>query len=350
MASAANGRTHGLSASKCLLDDERARIAERTAELEKQLRPEGPEQKREVAEIAAADVRIEMCDLDEENWRHHRAERAEYYWEEDRRAEAEKLFARIERKPAQTVRALRQSLQGARRLRTAFAALAARIARPAAGEPPRPLDEAGRARCFDLMALDPEERGGAGTSPLDLPDGQAGDDAALVAHQAAVIAAEIAELDALTSEKYQELDEQNRVDIMLGNFPGIDQQTRLIRRYRSEAERRGDRHRAELHRLQDEAGMLDEDGFLWDDEPADPLADMLAHVERLSENSKAAPPPEPQTGAESPAPEQAAAAETSRPAPARPAPAANAHIDGRRLSRRERKALKRQAANASRRS
>jgi hypothetical protein len=349
MASAANGRTHGLSASKCLLDDERARIAERTAELEEQLRPEGPEQKREVAEIAAADVRIEMCDLDEENWRHHRAERAEYYWEEDRRAEAEKVFARIDRKPAQTVRTLRQSLQGARRLRTAFAALAARIARPAAGEPPRPLDEAGRARCFDLMGLDLEERGGEGTSPLDLQGGPSGDDAALVAHQAAVIAAEIAELDALTSEKYQDLDEKNRVDIMLGNFPGIDQQTRLIRRYRSEAERRRDRHCAELHGLQDEAGMLDEDGFLLDDEPAHTLADTIAHLRsrRAESHSEAAPPPEAET--EAPAPEQPAPAETTRPAPARPAPAAaNAHFNGRRLSRRERKAMARKAALANR--
>jgi hypothetical protein len=349
MASAANGRTHGLSASKCLRDDERERIAERTAELEADLRPEGPEQKRHVGEIAAADVRIEMCDLDEENWRYHRAERAEYYWEEDRQAEAQDLIAKIDRDPAGTVRKLRQSLHGARRLREGFAALAGLIAHPAVGAPARPLEQVSRERCFDLMGLEPEERGGEGTSPLDLPEGQAGDDAALAAHQAAVIAAQIARLDALTSEKYQKLDEQNRQETMLGNFPGIDKQTRLIRRYRSEAERRRDRHRAELHRLQEEAGMLDEDGFLLDDEPVHTLADMIAHVNRLSENSKAAPPPVPQTGAAPVAPastpEQAAPAETTRPAPARPAPA---NVNGRRLSRRERKAIARKAAQTNR--
>jgi hypothetical protein len=58
------------------------------------------------------------------------------------------------------------------------------------------------------------------------------------------------------------LDEKNRLEVMLGNFPGIDNQTRLIRRYRGEAQRRRDHGRAELQRLQDEADDVDDDAWL----------------------------------------------------------------------------------------
>jgi hypothetical protein len=254
-ASAANGRTHGLSASKWLRDDERERLAERTRELETELLPEGSEQDALVAEIAAAMVRIESCDMDEENWRFHRAQRAEYYWEEDRQAEAEALMAKLDRNPSVFVRKLRQTLQGAQRLRRSFAALAALVAGGPAGERPRPLDAVSRERAFDLLGLEPEER--VGVTPLDLPGGRAGDAPALAAHQAALFAEKMAELDQLTSKRYVELDQQMRFEAELGNFPGIDEQTRLIRRYRSEAVRRRDQNLAELKRLQDEEADFD---------------------------------------------------------------------------------------------
>jgi hypothetical protein len=263
-ASAANGRTHGLSASKWLRDDERERLAERTAELEDELMPDNAAQRAVVAEIAAAVVRIESCDMDEENWRFHRAQRAEYYWDEDRQAEAEALMAKLDRNPSLYVRKLRQTLHGAQRLRRAFAALAALVAGGAAGEgePARPLDAVSRERGFDLLGLEPEERQGA--TPLDLPGGRSGDDAALAAHQAALFAEQLADLDRLTSERYIELDQKMRLEAELGNFPGIDDQTRLIRRYRSEAQRRRDLGLKELRRLQDEADELDDDA--WDSE------------------------------------------------------------------------------------
>jgi hypothetical protein len=199
--------------------------------------------------------------MDEENWRFHRAQRAEYYWEEDRQAEAEALMAKLDRNPSLYVRKLRQTLHGARRLRRAFAALAGLVAGGPAGEPARPLDSVGLERGFDLLGLEPEER--QGVTPLDLPEGRTGDDAALAAHQAAVFAEQLAELDRLTSERHVALDQQDRLEAMLGNFPGIDETTRLIRRYRSEATRRRDCNLAELRRLQDEADEFGDDA--WDD-------------------------------------------------------------------------------------
>jgi hypothetical protein len=343
-ASAANGRTHGLSASKWLRDDERERLAERTAELEDQLLAQGPAECAVVAEIAAAVVRIESCDMDEENWRFHRAQRAEYYWEEDRQAEAEALMAKLDRNPSLYVRKLRQTLQGAQRLRRAFAALAGLVAAGAAGEgePARPLDAVSRERAFDLLGLEPEER--QGVTPLDLPDGRTGDDAALAAHQAAHLAERMADLDRLTSERYVELDQKLRLEAMLGNFPGIDDQTRLIRRYRAEAQRRRDSGLEELRRLQEEADdEADDDEFyrsragtLWRSvanpsaggpvktEETRPVADPPARPEAAAQPvqaGQAVADPDPAAAARAEAPATPQAAESSpSPRPGQPEP------------------------------
>jgi hypothetical protein len=250
VASAANGRTHGLCASKMLRDDERKLIEEREAELAAEMQPEGALQKAQVAEIAAASVRIEMCRLEEENWRFERAERAEFYWDEDRRAEAQELAERLARKPALVVRKLRQTLQGAQWLRQEWAVLRA-LVNGGPGGSPRPLDEAGRQRAFDLAGLSAEAR--LVSTRLDLPEGKPveGDrDAALAAHQAAVIAIVIAELDQLTDQSRVELDQSNRFEIQLGNFPGVDRMTRLARRYEKEAVQRRDKAIEEFRRLQ----------------------------------------------------------------------------------------------------
>src|SRR6516165_12515379 len=97
-------------------------------------------------------------------------------------------MAKLHHNPSLYVRKLRQTLQGAQRLRRAFAALAGLVAPGAAGEgePARPLDAVCRERGFDLLGLEPEER--QGVTPLDLPGGRTGDDAALAAHQAALFA------------------------------------------------------------------------------------------------------------------------------------------------------------------
>jgi hypothetical protein len=225
-------------------------VEERLPEFEAELRPEGPAQRALVRAVAAATVRIERCRREEEQWRDHRAQRAASHWDHDRQAEAREQAAMLPLKPALTLRKLRQTLQGAQWLRQAWTDLAARVS-GTAGQPPRPLDDQGRQRAFDLLGLGPEQRLRA--TPLDLPAGSDRADlgeAALAAHQAALVTAQVAELDRLTSERYIALDQANRLEAQRGNFPGIDHRTRLNRRYESEAAGQRDRALEELRCLQ----------------------------------------------------------------------------------------------------
>ena len=66
---AGNARTHGLTASKCISDQEQQLIDAKLAELERVLFPDGPLEMDEVKTIAAASIRIERCQLEEHDWR-----------------------------------------------------------------------------------------------------------------------------------------------------------------------------------------------------------------------------------------------------------------------------------------
>ncbi len=63
---AGNARTHGLTASKCFSDEEKAMFAARRAALESELKPEGTLQHDEVLAIAMASIRLERCLLEEQ--------------------------------------------------------------------------------------------------------------------------------------------------------------------------------------------------------------------------------------------------------------------------------------------
>jgi hypothetical protein len=246
---AGNARTHGLSASKCLSDEEKALIAERLATLERELFPEDQLQRDEVLTIATASIRLERCQLEEQDWRLVRCERAEFYWDADRQAEAMDLVQRLPRKPAVIQPRLLQTLRGSQWMLAGWRDLAGQV-RGTAGESPRPLDEQGRRRAFDLLGLSEDRR--VVCTPLDPPSG-AGSDAAVAAHQDALITTQIAALDAHLSDGKVELDESNRLATIEGASPGVDNQTRLIRRYETEARRVKERAYANLKRLQQEA-------------------------------------------------------------------------------------------------
>jgi hypothetical protein len=350
---AADAKAPGWSASQSLRDDEQRLVEERLAQLKTELKPEGVLQNDCVRDVATAMVRIELCQLDEAHWRYHRAQRAEYYWEEDRHAEAEEVAGRLARKPALTRKKLRQTLHSVLWLREAWADLAARVA-GAVGEPPRPLNERGRQRGFDLLGLSAEQR--IGVTPLDLAagSGAGADPAALARHQAALIAIELADLDRLSSEKHVALDQANRRDAMLGNFPGIDRMTRQIRRDEAQAVRLRDQALATLRQLQETAARAREMAC---EEEADRhiYAEMKRRAQtRGAEQTPSEPQAQPQARPESqpettettnttPSNDMAAPDLDRAGSPRRPT-LAERHAAGERLSRRQRKELARRAA------
>jgi hypothetical protein len=247
---AGNARKHGLTASKHFCEDEKAMIAARQAELEKVLHPEGIEQQGEVLAIAMASVRLERCRVEEEAHRLRRAERAEFYWDADLWEEVMKLVQGLPKRPELIVAKLKQRLRGCMWLLKEWRDLAGRVGETPAGGSPRPLDETGRRRAADLLGLSAEAR--VGPCLLDLPCG-AGSEAEVAAHQRTLIAAQIAALEPLTSAARVALDESIRIDTMNGVNLTVDDATRLIRRYESEARRVKERAYQNLKTLQDRA-------------------------------------------------------------------------------------------------
>ncbi len=248
-----NARTHGLTESRCFSDEEKQMIADRRAALELELKPEGTRQHDEVLAIAMASIRLERCLAEEQAWRLRRAERAEFFWHADQQFEAMKLVQRLPKKPDLVASKLRQSLRGCMWMLNEWRDLAGHVRGTAAGGSPRPLDEVGRRRAGDLLGLSAERR--LGRTPLD-PLGGAGSEADVAAHQDALIAKQIAALEALADADRIALDESIRVDTMNGVHPMVDQQVRLIRRYETEARRVKERAFAKLQQLKDEAAAL----------------------------------------------------------------------------------------------
>src|SRR5262249_40653546 len=116
---------------------------------------------------------------------------------------------------------------------------------------PRPLDAANRERAWDLLGLRPEQR--LGPTVLDLPEGTPVTDATLVAHQAALVAAEIARLECHKTEVATPNDENEREAALTGRYRRLPPEIRLSRRYERDAQRDYQRWMAELRRVQAEA-------------------------------------------------------------------------------------------------
>jgi hypothetical protein len=117
-----------------------------------------------------------------------------------------------------------------------------------------------------------------------------------------------------------ELDEKCRFEAELGNFYGIDEQTRLIRRYRSEAVRRADKALKELRRLQEEAERLREEEEEWEDkidrERAARVVKWSPVVAEMAEREAARSTPQPPQEAAGKPVQAPAAAASANPTPA----------------------------------
>jgi hypothetical protein len=246
-----------MTATKVRSAEDQALVQQRLVEWKDFLNVASPRQAYLAEEYVAASVRITRCRKEEDDWRARRAARAQDgTWDTDRRGEAAELGKGLARNPRVVAAKLRGSYHGADWLLAEWRSLAEAIRNPQASTPengggqPAPLDEAGRAKACDLLGLALEHR--QGRTPLDLPQG-GGTDAALAAHQAALVAREIGVLERLLTEELSDVEALEKTAAAEGRSAGIPHELRLIRRYHAAAQRDYDRWLGELRAEQERA-------------------------------------------------------------------------------------------------
>jgi hypothetical protein len=254
------------------------------------LRPEGAMQCWLAESAADAAWHIRLADVEADQWRSEQADRAEDCWAIDRRAEAVKTAARLSKDPELTVARLRQSLEGCNLLHERLQGLLDRLRTGSPDAPPSPLDESGRTLAFDLLGLRPEQR--QVWTVLDPSPGSGSlDDAALVAHQAAVLASALDELERLRTQVHPQLDESRRERTMRRRGTPNDPVIKRIYSQQHRQQRRLEWALNELRALQ-KAGRRPEQA-----PPVSPAStpEMEAAFDELRQaRSKSKPQPEPQ--------------------------------------------------------
>jgi hypothetical protein len=262
-AASRNSYTHGMTATKVVSPEDEVLIEQWLIDARDDLRIESAHQAWLARQVAMAAIRLGRCQREEDDWRKEWAERAATDWEDYRREEAATLARRLPRNPELISLKLRKTPQGCDWVLNAWRVLEAVLRGPDGTEPDarKPLDAANRERAFDLLGLRSEQR--LVRTVLDLPEGQgaAQSDAALAAHQAAVVAFQIAELEEHKAWMIP-LDEQTRQAALEGRHRGIPPELQKIRRYQANAQRDYQRWMAELRRVQAEARKAEDEAAM----------------------------------------------------------------------------------------
>jgi hypothetical protein len=231
-ASRRNALKHGNAGDGTVLpDDETEKVKQRVAEWAAVVRPVSTLEAFYVAQMATESVRVERCQRDERVLLLRRAAWAESGWDEDRRHAAEELGARLPRDPARTVGRLRQTSQGCDWLLERWHMLAQSL------QEENPWDGARRALALDLLGIPAALRDGG--TPLDIDT-----DTGAVAHQSALAAERIAELEQLKADVMDDRDEVEREAAVEGVGTGdaaTERSLALNRRYESACQHRLDR-------------------------------------------------------------------------------------------------------------
>ena len=175
--------------------------------------PQGVYQTWLFEQIVHMTIRIDRWLLVEEVWQTRQARRAGLSWEADRRAEAEVLAQGLAKRPGLVVARLHQTLQGCDWLINAWRGLAEAQRGPSPDAPPRPLGPNERQRGLNLLGVDPDCR--EGRTPLDPPSTAGGTGPSprgtrVAAHQAALIANQVAALTDLRDGGLVTLDAEDR--------------------------------------------------------------------------------------------------------------------------------------------
>jgi hypothetical protein len=222
-----NALKHGLSGAGTVLpDDEQALVEQRKAEWRLDFRPMDPREEWLFDQLVTASVQLDRCQREEQAMRSALAARAAVCWDDDRRLATEVLAGGLSRKPSLVSRQLRQTAQGCDWLIERWESLGRILeTRDEWSEPQKTL-------ALDLLGTSPELRDGPTRLDPLMPE----DD--VRAHRAALVAAEVAQLQEARETYLADLDDRERAAAELGLAAEIPAPLARLRRYAAACERR----------------------------------------------------------------------------------------------------------------
>ena len=217
-ASRRNALKHGLAAEALILPDEEAdALSGRVAAWLPALDPRDDREIWLVEEVALCTIRIDRCRALDEALRSRSAARASSCWDADREAEAEELGRKLSRSPSLVLHQLRRSKQGCAWLLARWQGLGRALENTGA------WTDAQKKLALDLLGTPKEFR--------EVPGLLDGDRCALVAEQ-------IAQLDAWQAGPMADLDDLDRAHAEVGLGRDLDKPLNLVRRYEAACVRR----------------------------------------------------------------------------------------------------------------
>jgi hypothetical protein len=326
IASRANSLKHGLSGRGVVLPHEEIdAIAERFDRWGASMLPRDDHEAWVVETIAVESVRVDRCRLHEVAYRERVADRAEDFWDIDRRLAAAELAAQLPRKPELVAWQLRKTLQGVDLLIGRWEVLGKTLAMTGT------WDESQRATALDLLGVPRDQRQGWTVLVPDPADGPG--EAEWFAR---MVKRELGDLEALRPG-LEGHDAVERLRAMAGDASPSDAELKRLRRYEKGCLRTLQWALAQLKAWQKVAlPSPSADDPASDGHPAGP-ATPSGHEDHRSENSDPTPPaavaeddgPDPEP---SPQPKAPATHVLSKPVPL--ASALLSTVPGNRRARR----------------
>jgi hypothetical protein len=203
--SRANALKDGLTGAGVVLTvPQQTRVDERIRAWRADVEPAGVQGEEALKQLAVSLVRMEQCQVEEDEHTADLARRAAECWDDDRRLDAERLGARLSSKPALISRQLVVTAAGCLWLLDRWTMLR-RALRPGDDGQPRPWTEAQEGLALDLLGIDPVLRI-KGTRPWVMAD---------VESATALVEREIARLERRAAGLAR-LDERERLAALQG--------------------------------------------------------------------------------------------------------------------------------------
>jgi hypothetical protein len=223
-----NSCKHGLAGSGGVVaPGDRAKVEARAASLREEYQPKTEIERSLVEQMAVDSVRLDRCREAYLTLCEDHANRAALCWDEDRRAEAEEIAARLKWDPARTRSRLGQTRHGCELLIERWEGLG-RILRES-----QDWDDSQRSLALNLLGVPLELRVGA--TAVDPPEG---DQSESKVFRLLLVEAELERLRLRKAHAFDLLDEQDRELAEAGIGAEFSKPLKLIARYESAAWRR----------------------------------------------------------------------------------------------------------------